>query len=510
MKGKQSRLKPPADVRLREHTPNRLAQIRHDLRTPVVHVLGYSELLQEITEERGLHQFVPDLKRIQIAGKNLVNLINELLSPARVEAKDIDLRHVHSELRTPLNHITGYCEIVQELAEETKQTDLLPDLQKIHLASRKFLTLVETLLVPANFSERGAPKPAPHFEREQVAPLPRRTRGAVPRKRGAILVVDDDEGNRDVLNRRLRRQGHKVTTAESGPQGLQLLRKCKFDLVLLDLLMPEMDGMEVLRQVKADPDLQNIPVLMLSALDELDAVVRCIKLGAEDHLPKPFPAAILHARVESCLANKRMSDQLRKYTEWLFGKSLFSLAVAGPGSLALRRQERTVLFADIRGFTHWSERHTPEDAFAMLNRYFEDAERIWATSPVIKTEYTGDEIMAVFPAAPDAVRIAHSLRVELGHLLRGFGLGIGLGLHTGPVSEGLMGGVEVKAYCFVGDTVNSASRICKQAQAGQVLLSEATCLQAGSFVKTGPSFEVSAKGKAEPLKVRPLLTCAPD
>jgi anti-sigma regulatory factor (Ser/Thr protein kinase) len=133
-----------------------------------------------------------------------------------------------------------------------------------------------------------------------------------------------------------------------------------------------------------------------AALDELDAVVRCIELGAEDHLPKPFPAAILHARVESCLANKRMSDQLRKYTEWLFGKSLFSLAVAGPSSFALRRQERTVLFADIRGFTHWSERHTPEDAFAMLNRYFEDAERIWATSSVIKTEYTGDEIMALF------------------------------------------------------------------------------------------------------------------
>src|SRR4030095_11621367 len=97
------------------------------------------------------------------------------------------------------------------------------------------------------------------------------------------------------------------------------------------------------------------------------------------------------------------------------------------------------------------------------------------------------------------------LRVELGRLLRGFGLGIGLGLHTGPVTEGLMGGAEVKAYCFVGDTVNCASRICKQAQAGQVLLSEATCLQAGSTVKAGPPFEVSAKGKAEPLKVRPLL-----
>jgi adenylate cyclase len=216
--------------------------------------------------------------------------------------------------------------------------------------------------------------------------------------------------------------------------------------------------------------------------------------------------------VESCLANKRMSDQLRKYTEWLFGKSLFSVAIAAPRSLALRRQKRTVLFADIRGFTGWSECHAPEEAVAMLNSYFEAAERIWASSSVIKTQYTGDEIMGVFPAAREAARIAHALRLELSRLLHGFGLGIGLGLHTGPVTEGLMGGTEVKAYGFVGDTVNTASRICKQAQAGQVLLSEATCIQAGSAVTTGPPFQLFAKGKAEPLQVRPLLevSSAPD
>ena len=288
MKRKRPKLKPPADVQLREQAPDRLAQIRHDLRTPVVHVLGYSELLQEIAEERGLNQFTPDLKKIQVAGKNLVNLINELLSPARLEANEIDLRHVHSELRTPLNHITGYCEILQELAEETKQNDLLPDLQKIHLASQNFLTLIETLLVPANFRERGAPKPAAHFERQQLAPAPRRRRGAVSRERGCILVVDDDEGNRDVLNRRLSRQGYQVTTAESGPQALRLLRKEKFDLVLLDLIMPLMDGDQVLAKVKSDPKLRQLPVIMLSAVDELDSVVRCILMGAEDFLSKPY------------------------------------------------------------------------------------------------------------------------------------------------------------------------------------------------------------------------------
>jgi len=318
-------------------------------------------------------------------------------------------------------------------------------------------------------------------------------------------VVDDNEADRAVLSRRLRRQGHTVSLAENGRQALEKLHARRFDVVLLDIMMPEMDGFEVLRRLKADAATQNIPVIMLSAVDEMDAVVRCIELGADDYLPKPFPPTLLMARVRACLCNKRLSDQLRKYTGWLFGKTLFSQAVAAPGSLDLHRQERTILFADIRGFTHWSERHTPEEAVALLNRYFETAERIWMNSSVIKTEYTGDEIMGVFPAAQDAVRIAQALRLELGRLLGEVGLGIGVGLHLGPVIEGLMGGAEVKEYRFVGDTVNTAKRICCEAQPGQVLLSEPTFIQVAPAVVTGPTFELSAKGKAEPLKVRPLL-----
>jgi class 3 adenylate cyclase len=318
-------------------------------------------------------------------------------------------------------------------------------------------------------------------------------------------VVDDLESNRALLDRRLRRRGYTVTLVENGRLALDLLRDRRFDLVLLDIMMPELDGREVLRRIKADSKLAHIPVLMLSALDELDAAVHCIELGAEDYLPKPFPGALLHARVEACLANKRMSDQLRKYAGWLFGRTLFSDAVAAPASLVLKRQERTILFADIRGFTQWTERRSPEEAVAMLNRYFETAERVWADSSIIKTEYTGDEIMGVFPSATDAVRIAQALRLELGRLLAGFDLGIGLGLHTGPVIEGLVGGAEVKAYRFVGDTVNTAKRICTEARRDQVLLSESTAGQVQAIAKLGPAFELAMKGKAEPSKLRPLL-----
>jgi class 3 adenylate cyclase len=243
---------------------------------------------------------------------------------------------------------------------------------------------------------------------------------------------------------------------------------------------------------------------MLSALDDLDAVVRCIALGAEDYLPKPFPVPLLQARVQACLANKRMSDQLRKYTAWLFGKALFSQAVVAPDSLAMHAQERTVLFADIRGFTGWSEQHQPEEVVEMLNRYLETAERILAPSSVIKTEYTGDEIMGVFPSGLDATRQALAFQAQLGALLAPLGLGVGIGIHTGPVIEGLMGSAEIKAYCFVGDTVNTARRMCDHAAGGEILISAATRAQVADAVATGTPLQLQAKGKTQPLAAYPV------
>jgi adenylate cyclase len=199
-----------------------------------------------------------------------------------------------------------------------------------------------------------------------------------------------------------------------------------------------------------------------------------------------------------------MSDQLRKYTGWLFGKTLFSNAVSATGFLELTRQERTILFADIRGFTAWSEKHTPEETVVLLNHYFETAERIWADRHVIKSEYTGDEIMGIFPSALEAAQVAQAFRVELGKQLAESGLGIGIGLHTGLVIEGLMGGADVKAYRFVGDTVNTAKRICTEAHPGQVLLSAAAFEQLDGAIPAEPPFGITVKGKSQPLQVWPL------
>ena len=122
----------------------------------------------------------------------------------------------------------------------------------------------------------------------------------------ALLVVDDNDDNRYTLTRRLKRQGYdNVATAEHGRQALELMAARRFDLVLLDVMMPEMDGLEVLETMKADPALRRIPVVMISALDELDSVARCIELGAEDYLTKPFNPTHLRDRVRACLDRQR-------------------------------------------------------------------------------------------------------------------------------------------------------------------------------------------------------------
>jgi class 3 adenylate cyclase len=485
---------------------HQLSQLRHDLRNPLSEIVGFAELLIEEARERQLRTLMPGLDTIRQSANRILADLNHALNPDTLRLSPDVLKGLKETVRRLSEEILGTSQNLSDQCDELGQATLGEDLLRISGSARRLREMAPTALdgLIGQGSLREAPTGRAPAGSVEDGALEANKAGAAGLA-GAVLVVDDQESNRALLARRLRKQGYTVSLAENGRHALERLRARRFDLVLLDILMPEMDGVEVLRQVKADPELAHIPVLMLSALDELDAVVHCIGLGAEDYLPKPFPAAILQARVQACLANKRMSDQLRIYTGWLFGKTLFSQAVAAPGTLNLSRQERTILFADIRGFTRWSESHAPEDVVTMLNRYFEAAEEIWANSSVIKTEYTGDEIMGVFPAAQDAVRIAQALRLGLGRLLEQVGLAIGVGLHIGPVIEGLMGGAEVKAYRFVGDTVNTAKRICSDAQPGQVLLSEAAFVQVAPDVVTGPAFELSAKGKAELLKVRPLL-----
>jgi CheY-like chemotaxis protein len=484
-----------------EPSPVELTRLRHDLRNPLGQIVGFAEILAEEAQSAHIRSLLDPLHAIQEAANDALHAVNETLTMRPEGLHRAEVHRLSSQLQTCTEVIHRKVADVRGLNLVGPPNSLAEDLQRIDTAAGELASLAAADL-PRYHRRQAAALDGPHAASKQPCLSEPASAPSPAPEQGHILVVDDNAEIREILRRRLAPLGYELRLASSGAEALEMIRTQPVDLLLLDIVMPGVDGFEVLNRLKCNPATQHIPVVMLSAVDEMEAVVRCIELGAEDYLPKPFPAALLKARVRACLASKRLADQLRKYTEWLFGPALFAQAVTAPLSLSLHEQERTVLFADIRGFTAWTERRPPSEVVQMLNHYFERAEKVLALSEVIKTEYTGDEIMAVLGEGAHGLDAAVQLQRELGALLSPLDLGIGIGLHHGPVIEGLMGSAEVKAYSFVGDTINTARRICDHARAGKILASRTV------YPRKGPGPEVTrrrqvfrAKGKKELIEV---------
>jgi adenylate cyclase len=197
---------------------------------------------------------------------------------------------------------------------------------------------------------------------------------------------------------------------------------------------------------------------------------------------------------------RQTADQLKVYSEWLLGRNLLGRAINDPNSMRLSRQKRTMMFVDIRGFTSWSERRTPEEVASLLNRYYLTVEGLFNNYKIIKYKFTADEVMAVFIEADEAVRAARELQETLGRVLFKKELGVGIGIHTGLLVEGLLGGQKVRFYDVIGDTVNTAERIEKFAQTGEIWISEDTRLSLANRV-VGQQKHVTVKGKDQPIEV---------
>ena len=269
-------------------TSDALAHLRHELRTPLNHIIGFSEMLLEEAEDTGASALVPALRRVQEQARELLERLNALLGPAASAADHAPAR-LAAELSASLRLVVEGTEALKAAAAASGTARIRDDIERIVAAAQRLLELI----LPQEASPTVAPADAT---------------AAAGTGHGTILVVDDNEGNREMLSRRLARQGYAVVTAEDGRRALELLRERAIDLVLLDVMMPEMDGYEVLKRMKSDDALRHIPVLMISALDEMDSVIRCIELGAEDYLPKPFNPVLLqraHRRVHGEEASAR-------------------------------------------------------------------------------------------------------------------------------------------------------------------------------------------------------------
>lgn len=331
-----------------------------------------------------------------------------------------------------------------------------------------------------------------------------------------LLIVDDNKVNRLLLARNLQLQGHRTTLAENGRVGLELLRKEAFDLLLLDIEMPEMDGFAVLEELKGDPHLRDLPVIVASSVERFDNVVRCISLGAEDYLPKPLNPVLLKARIDASLEKKRLRDQQKELVRRFATSEVAQDLQASGFALGGKRVHASVMFSDIRGFTSMVESQPPEETIELLNTYYTLMFDAINGQGGVVNQMIGDGLMALFGAPlplQDCAASAVVAALEMIQLIEQFNqeraamgkgaLRIGIGIATGDVIAGYTGTQQRATYTCIGDTVNLAARLEQHTkEAGRAILIDAATQEAlGDSVPVESLGAVAVRGKSALVEV---------
>jgi len=471
-----------------------------------------------------------------------------------------DLRH---DLRTPINQIIGYSEMLQEDAADTGQDKMSGDLKKIGEAARRMLELIDripdqlgaptavpppapaavappapALVPPSARAARPAGPATPEPIDDGPGPATLALRAAVSKTRaesgGKLLVVDDNELNRDMLSRRLKSRGYEVVTAEDGQGALDLVKSQRFDLILLDIMMPVLSGLDVLKVIRSTYSVAELPIIMATAKDQGTDVVEALRMGANDYVTKPLDFPVVLARAETQLSLKRAMEEIKRLANQLekrnrfikhtFGRYLSEEVVdrllETPEGLQLggEKREVTILLADLRGFTAMADRYTPEQVVRVLNKYLGTMADLIIGHQGTIDEFIGDAILAIFGAPetrPDdaaraaACAVAMQLAMnEVNAFNRREGLPevqMGIAVNTGQVIVGNIGSQSRAKYGVVGTHVNLAGRIEGFTVGGQVLVSASTVAKAGQVLELGQRVTFQAKGFKDPIDVYDLV-----
>jgi adenylate cyclase len=367
--------------------------------------------------------------------------------------------------------------------------------------------------------------------------------------RPLILVADDNEAHRDILSRRLEAQGYDVVTASEGEEALASARAKLPDLILLDVMMPKVDGFEVCRQLKADDALPFMPIILITARAETSDIVRGLEAGGDEYVTKPVDQAALMARVRSTLRIKQLHDtvqeqsknlamqaeELKQWNETLnqrvndqlseiermnrlrsfLAPQIAELVVSHGGEKLLEshRQAITAFSCDLRGFTGFAEIAEPEDVIGILREYHDVLGKLIQKYEATLELYAGDGVMVWFndplPCADPrerAVRMAVEMRTRVAELAarwrrQGHDLGFGVGIAHGYATLGRIGFEGCFHYSAIGTVVNLAARLCSQAQNGEILIDAKVQAAVESLAVIGPAVELTLKGLHRPIAV---------
>lgn len=430
-----------------------------------------------------------------------------------IALNNIDNAETRHDIRNAIGITKGYAELIKDTVE-SPSASLSNLLDKIMLWSAKTISTLERTPIKRDDSKPSlihSLKPQQEY-------------------RGHILILDDEPANRELLSRHIQQLGMQPFACEKAEQAYEVLQNNDIDLILLDLIMPEVSGHQVLADLKASQLWRAIPVIVISGMSDQEEVIRCIQAGADDYLQKPFNKVLLQARLYAGLDRKswvdkerHLSSELEKSQRFIkntFGRYLSTEIVSKlldkPDGLDMGGQLQTVtiLMADIRGFTTISESLPPQKVVKVLNNYLGTMAEIIMAHDGTVDEFIGDAILALFGApvakADDSARAiacALAMQAEMDainarNIADGLpSIDIGIGINTGEVVAGNIGSKKRAKYGVVGHAVNVTSRIEDQTLPGEILVAKSTLDACSLVCKLGREIELRPKGVSEIIDV---------
>jgi len=531
-------------------TAARLSALRHDLRTPFNQIIGYAEMIGEDAEDAADDPLKRHALAVAVTAHSTLTQLTGALAGDAEQITPGQLANVRAEMASPLQelqHRARELRYVVQIKQSSRPAPAETEGNLDHIESA--LATLHSLVEATSHWHTAAPTVAaapivPAYEPTKpvvadaavpeapVTVAPPTEAGKQPEvaktevSKGTILIVDDHIENRDLLRQRLDREGFKTAIAANGLDALKMLEEQRVDLVLLDVLMPGMDGIEVLQRIKFSDKLKAIPVIMISALDEIERVVQCIEFGAEDYLSKPFNPVLLRARIGVTLERKRLRDEeehqraemktmlaeLAKERENAHNLLLNILPekvaeeLQKGHSAPMYFEDTTICFTDFVGFTLSTENMAAELVVEELHTFFTAFDMVMERYGLEKMKTIGDSYMFAsglpkrHPANPvnavlAALELVHETQL-LSERPDAPGWQLRIGLHTGPVIAGVVG-IRKFAFDIWGDTVNFASRMESSGAPATINISERTYARVKDFFHCEHRGKVMTKDKRE-------------